>query len=592
MDINNLYISKNGQFYKLNSALSRASIERTFKEISKDRVGNYLFTELKQSLTTSAGNIVTFSFAAFKVESEPSFLKNTTTKEHKYAYLLLIEYSDSLVVFKKYVEIPDKVFDRFIEEYDYEKFCHLHGQQEPSYERVTMKSMSVSNVEIRSRSLEAKRLNGILPSNSSSRSIPSNFRMKIGPEVYTVTPSTARISYRDGRVSLEDLIDWGHVMKEEIMNTINCSEFLANFAAPIILKDVFDQGHQLVAVLFDLGELEDKLSSGIVNFKKHSSSGEVPFSDRESEKLLDFFRSPILVDGNELKSRWLGLNSQLKFTNKLITVKSKPLEKITLSESGKPDRSLVSYINKEKPFSAVFNNPSYSYYSRSCFEDKALHNNLLAILNVFDDTIDFTGVLTEKEKPHLSTLNRFPSTSLFRAVEDNYCHNHDIVICDDMNDEWADHIAIDHTSNTPSISFIHSKFTKKDTYGASAFHEVVAQALKNIGRTQADKNLYEIKYNRDWSRTYESTNIERVRGAQGWNDIENALDAVSQNPNSVKKIILATPFLKKSKLALELNKLAQGQQAKPHYVQLVWLLNSFISSCKDFGVQAHILCKP
>ena len=592
MDVNNLCISKNGQFYKLNSALSKASIERTFKEISKERVGNYLLNEVKQNLTTSTNIPVTYSVAAFKIESEPSFLTNTATTEHKYAYLLLIEYSDALVVFKKYVEIPDKVFDRFIGEYDYEKFCHLHGQQKPSYERVTMKNMSVSNVEIRSRSLEAKRLNGILPSNSSSRSIPSNFRMKIGQEVYTITPSTARISFRDGRVSLEELVDWGNSMKEEIKTTINSSEFLDNFAAPIILKDVFDKGHELIAVLFDLGELEEKFKLGVLTFNKPGVSGVVPFSGKENLKLLDFFRAPLLVDGNELKSRWLGLDSQLKFTNKLITLKSKPLASITLSEDGKPDRTLASYLNKEKPFSAVFNNPSYSYYSRSCFEDKAMLNNLSAILNVFNETIDFTSVLTEKEKPHASTLNRFPSTSLFRAVEDNYCHNHDIVICDDMNDEWADHIAIDHSSNTPSISFIHSKFTKKDTYGASAFHEVVAQALKNIGRTQADKSLYETKYNRDWSGTYEGTNIERIRGAQNWNDIENALDAVSGNPNSVKKIILATPFLKKSKLATELNKLAQGQQARPHYVQLVWLLNSFISSCKDFGVQAHILCKP
>ena len=48
-----------------------------------------------------------------------------------------------------------------------------------------------------------------------------------------------------------------------------------------------------------------------------------------------------------------------------------------------------------------------------------------------------------------------------------------------------------------SLLFI-LNFTKKDTYGASAFHDVVAQALKNIGRTQAEKQLFKNKYDSEW----------------------------------------------------------------------------------------------
>ena len=135
-------------------------------------------------------------------------------------------------------------------------------------------------------------------------------------------------------------------------------------------------------------------------------------------------------------------------------------------------------------------------------------------------------------------------------------------------------------------------FSKKETYGASAFHDVVAQALKNIGRTQAQKELFEKKYNAEWNSNYENTNINRVRGAQSWNDLETSLDILFSNPNSLKRVVLATPFLSKTKLQQELNKLSQGQKCKPHYIQLIWLINTFISSCKDYGVQAHILCNP
>jgi len=587
--INDLSLSKNVQFYELNKALTVKSIEDTFKEISKERVGNYLKNSylVREEYTTATGNKVIYSIVSYKIEAEPSFLSGTTVKEQKYAYLLLIECGDALAILKKYVDSPEKHFSSFIGEYDYEKFCHFHGNKNPEYERVTMKNMSISNAVIRSRSLEAKSLNGILSSNSSSRSIPSNFRMKVGEDSYTLTPSTSRVSHRDKKSSFDGLIDWVIEIKNEIKITNNESEFLSNFASPICLKDIIDLGHKVVAILIDLSEVETKFSNGSAVLSKADGS---QLNQREINKLFNRLKSPILIDGNLLKVKWVTLAGKVSYSKNLITIRNTNLDDIFVTENGSETYTIGSYINKEKPFSAVFDSPNYSYYSKSCFEDKRLVDNIQSILNVFDDSYNFSSIGSEKEKPHDPNFTRFPITSLFRKVEDQFSVNDNIVICDDMNDEWADHIVID--SAAPSISFIHSKFVKKDTYGASAFHDVVAQALKNIGRTQAEKQLFKIKYDNEWHKNYENTNISRIIGANNWQEIEVALDAVNQNPNAIKRIVLATPFLSKTKLAVELNKLSLGQKCKPHYVQLIWLINTFISSCKDFGVQAHILCKP
>lgn len=587
--ITDLSLSKNVQFYKLNKALTKKSIEDTFKEISKERVGNYLLNEAKISYITASGNQVIYSIVSYKIEAEPSFLSGTSVKEQKYAYLLLIECDDALAILKKYVDSPEKHFSSFIDEFDYEKFCHFHGDKNPEYERVTMRNMSISNAVIRSRSLEAKSLNGIIPSNSSSRSIPSNFRMKVGEDSYTLTPSTSRVSHRDKKLAFDGLVDWVVEIKDEIKITTNQSEFISNFASPICLKDIIDLGHKVVAILIDLTEIETKVLNGRAVLSKADGS---ELDRGEINKIFNQLKSPVLVDGNLMKVKGKTLTGTVSYSKNLITIRNQLLDNISVTENGTDVYTIGKYINKEKPFSAVFDSPNYSYYSKSCFEDKHLINNIQSILNIFDDSYNFNGIASEKEKPHSADLTRFPVTSLFRVVEDQYCAPHNIVICDDMNDEWSDHIAIDSNSAIPSISFIHSKFTKKDTYGASAFHDVVAQALKNIGRTQAEKQLFKNKYDNEWHNNYENTNISRVTGAQNWQDIEVALDAVSQNPNSIKKIVLATPFLSKAKLTVELNKLALGQKCKPHYVQLVWLINTFISSCKDFGVQAHILCKP
>ncbi len=587
--IGNLSLSKNSQFYSLKKQLSKKSVADAFKDISKNRIGNYLINEIKESHITSSGNKATYSIISYKIEAEPSFLEGTSTKEHKYAYLLLIEFDDALAILKKYVDSPEKYFSRFIDEYDYEKFCHFHGNKNPEYERVTMKNMSISNAVIRSRSLEAKSLNGILPSTSSSRSIPSNFRMNVGQESYTLTPSTSRVSHRDKKSNFNECIDWAFEIKEEIKWTKNSSEFISNFASPVQLKDVMSRGYKVVAILFDLSEIENKVASGVAVLRKNNGS---QFNTKEINRFFNQLKAPMLVDGEVLKAKGIALAGKVSYSKNVITVRNRILEQVSVIENGLSDYTVGSFINKNKPFSAVFNSPNYSYFSKSCFEDKKLLDNIQSILNVFNENYDFSNVVSEKEKPHDASLTRFPDKSLFRAVEDNYCNGCDIVICDDMNDEWADHIAIDKSSATPSITFVHSKFTKKDTYGASAFHEVVAQALKNIGRTQAEKKLYKIKYDNEWYKNYEGTKIKRVYGAKNWSELEQALDVIEQNPNSIKKIVLATPFLKKAKLQGELQKLSNGQKCKPHYVQLIWLINTFISSCKDFGVQAHILCKP
>ncbi|TOQ09177.1 hypothetical protein CGH01_25095, partial [Vibrio parahaemolyticus] len=74
MSIDDLCISKNAQFYKLNKSLSATSVRKAFRSLSEDRVGNYLFNIVRQQHTTITGNDATYSLVAYKVQAEPSFL--------------------------------------------------------------------------------------------------------------------------------------------------------------------------------------------------------------------------------------------------------------------------------------------------------------------------------------------------------------------------------------------------------------------------------------------------------------------------------------------------------------------------------------
>lgn len=589
MNLNDICISKNAQFFILNKPLTKKIVAKTFKDISQDRIGNYLVNRVRESYVTIKGNSIVFSLVSFKLHLEPSFLKSTTIREEKYALLLLIECGNTLAVIKKYIDSPEKYFENFIDFYSYGKFCHLYGSRNPEYERVSMKNMSISNAVIRARSLEAKSLNGIISSNSSSRAVPTSFRMNVQQDVYTLSPGASRVIHRDKKIDFNDLIDWVADTKNELNLTGIKSTFLNNFASPVSLQDIINAGFNVSAIFLDLNEIEEKYSLGHVILKKN---GGITLSSKEIQNLFGALKNPIKISNNKMIFKGFSLRGKITLGKSAITIHNNILSSINVEESSGEKYTLSSYLNKVKPFSAVFSTPSYSYYSRSCFEDRSLLNNINSILNVFNDTFLFNRVSSEKEKPHAPNLTRFPSTSLFRAVEDGYCNSYNITLCDDMNDEWADHIAINTDNHIPEIAFIHSKYVKKETYGASAFHEVVAQALKNIGRTQASKSEFEDKYNKTWKFNYEHTQIPRARGAASWNELEQALDIVNGNPNAVKKIVLATPFLKKTTLRTELLQIQAGGYSKPHYTQLIWLISTFLSSCKEYGVQAHILCKP
>ncbi len=56
MNINDLCISKNAQFYKLKQNLSKVAVRKAFQNISESKIGKYLFNDVS-----------TISFAIFMV---------------------------------------------------------------------------------------------------------------------------------------------------------------------------------------------------------------------------------------------------------------------------------------------------------------------------------------------------------------------------------------------------------------------------------------------------------------------------------------------------------------------------------------------
>lgn len=110
--------------------------------------------------------------------------------------------------------------------------------------------------------------------------------------------------------------------------------------------------------------------------------------------------------------------------------------------------------------------------------------------------------------------NTFPTGSLFRAIvseKDVIPFNFDLLICDDLNSECCDFLAADTEGR--KLALLHAKTGEGSKISASSFHEVVAQAIKNLA--------------------YLSPNAETPKGAPSWKK------GVLWNKTDVERIIKA-----------------------------------------------------
>lgn len=607
--IDQIELNKSIQIFRKSSDLSKNKIDDEFIKLAKQKKkqGNYLIKEIKKPKNI-ATHTVYYSIMSFRFLEEPSFLTDTTICEDKYALILLVEFDNYIFVFKKHINSIEKSFEGFIESIDYEKFSHFKASRNPKYEKVSMGNMTISDAVIRSRSYEAHNLNGTLPLISTSRSVARSFRINDSGTTFSITPNSSRINERSTKVSLDQYIRWCLSIVDELTTNTSKSDFIESFASPVSLENIL-KVNSPIGILFHFESLEELISEGtvvVVEFDK-TSNLYTPIALNRLTNLLQTFRKVFNIRQNngsyEVYNKSLAL-ATFKANKKTFSFRTTIIENIYF-QFGTEKLSVKDYLNQEKLYSIVFNDPKYAFIGNYAFEDQKLLtpsniNKIMSICKTDHDLLRLGAIDSEKSKPgrnstqaekdYFNTLNRFPSDSLFYRVEESF--NDAILICDDMNDEWADHICI----RDSEICFIHSKFTNTDSYGASAMHEVISQALKNLGRIHASIDEYKTKFTNKWNDKYEATNINRLRKYNSaipptFNEIETQLAKIYSNPNALRKVYLATPFFSKAKLDAELNKFILNTQTNTHYYQLIWLLSTFISSCQEYGVQPYILCK-
>ncbi len=256
-------------------------------------------------------------------------------------------------------------------------------------------------------------------------------------------------------------------------------------------------------------------------------------------------------------------------------------------------RPLARYLDHENLFTVLFSDLALAYIDGSLYRDEALlagGSNFLRHLQVEPSLAQATS----EKGAFANGQEVFGDASVFRAIVDHIARDSDVLLCDDLGDEWAHFIGISAFTHPAVVSFYHAKHGAR-SLSAAAFHDSVGQAIKNLGRMALSSEAMPAKYT-FWEATYRGagvvTAIPRMIRGGGRSEIEHKVQEIRGAPDLLKQVFIVTSSLSRAQVEASFIAIAAGQPPSAHFVQLYWLLLSYFSACTEIGVIGYVVCQP
>lgn len=599
--IDDLEITSNARFFKKKNKISLNTIKTLFRKIIEEK--NAKSKKIIALKDNSREKNVFISAIIFSTESRPPFLnKEIKFFEKKYSYLLLVEIEDILVISSLNVPTVIKKLSPFIEDFGYEIISNTFADKNPTYEKIRMQNTSILDGTINKRSLEGNNLKNY---RHNKNSIPLSLTLLDENNTKnSITMGTSRISSSEGRSSIREFINWS---KDIILGlkSETTDKFVNSFAKPIDFDYIKSNKLEPSAILLNLYKLEDLILNNQQSIYKIGieKNNTIDFVDKTLLKnLFSELKKPL--DLKKDASKFTASSDNYK-CNINILKKSYSLEITDLKghkiydNNNQIFNSVYQYINSQQDFTIVFNNPSYIYTKKQLFRKKDIFENLISYSKVLITEKEMINCSNEKGINNKINKNdtEFNSKTLFGIVENNLWDKQGHLICDDLGDEWADHISLKPSTlnnKNPQIEFFLSKHGD-DTTSASKFHDVIGQANKNIGNIYFDIDSINKKITL-WEdkEFYNKSKIKILRSPKStWNEVKDDSKKIVENPLTIRKMYLVTSFLSKKNLKKDIIKYFRSKQKdKKHIPQLIWFLTSYVDSCKENDIQPYIICKP
>ena len=199
---------------------------------------------------------------------------------------------------------------------------------------------------------------------------------------------------------------------------------------------------------------------------------------------------------------------------------------------------------------------------------------------------------TNEKGTFTNTHITFDADSVFGVLVGRIAATDEVLVCDDLGDEWADFIGIDASRQPKTISFYHAKYDVP-SLGASPLQIVVSQAIKNLSRINLAENDIVAKSGK-WANAYANDNVVTaipriIRGDEVV--LQNKITDALSSPDTIRRVFIVTPSLSRAQLEQRFAAFRGGEAPEPHFVQLYQLLRSYFSACIEVGAYAYIVCQ-
>ncbi|EJG2205948.1 hypothetical protein BET61_RS04000, partial [Morganella morganii] len=506
-----------------------------------------------------------------------------------YAFILILEFDNSIAIIKKScANISDKV-ERNFNLVSSNLLAGTFNDSEVFFQKISTRTMTNSDKAIRNRSAESADLKGSYSTHAAGRSIPYYLKLRQGAVIKTISGS-GRLVEASQRVNFDEIAAWSYNQLCLIRQGGGVKDFLDFFAKQKDLSEVLGSTVPN-ALLIEVTSLYEKLQSEgcIIKYKLPDGTDYI-LNEIQVNRLFRKLERVYEIK-NDLTIPVPVGKARIRKNNKTLTIDSVFLKKLKVSSNTK-DVTLQSFILKNGFYSITFTDPRYMYFMGNCFEDSSGISEINSILEMLTPKVNIKDVSSEKGLFFKGMVN-FSEHSMFDVVE-NIHNGDDYIFCDDLGNEWADHITFNKMESC--ICFIHSKHGDRST-SASKLHDVVGQGIKNLGYmyfstgdfTEKIKSKLNKNYVGVYKNTSISTKIKRIRKGNT-RHIKNYLDGLFKDVKLHRKCILSCSFISKKEIKREFNKLREKKPVKPHVVQLLWILSSFSHAVKEANAVPVIYC--
>ncbi|EHC1928220.1 hypothetical protein JT628_004778, partial [Escherichia coli] len=164
-----------------------------------------------------------------------------------------------------------------------------------SFQRISLRNMTVSDKAIRQRSYEAPDLKGTFSTHAAGRSIPLFLKFRQGSTVRTIS-GTGRLVESSNRINFDNLALWVYNQLSLIKDGGGEKDFLDAFAKQKKLHEVLEHSKPN-AILIESSSLYDQLIEDDIKIRYENKKGiEVELKTKELERLIKHLERVYPID--------------------------------------------------------------------------------------------------------------------------------------------------------------------------------------------------------------------------------------------------------------------------------------------------------